>query len=406
MTSKDMAQLFDVELRNMMADNPLRQLPALCGHGATTVTVQGRQCILLCSNNYLGIADHPKLREAAAAAAMEHGCSASASRLVSGNLDLYSRLESALAEFIGKESALVFSSGYAANTGVIQSVARSGDVILSDELNHASIVDGCRLSKADKKVFRHNDVDDLERNLMECGEYRAKLIVVEGVYSLDGDCAPLGKVAELAERYGCALMVDEAHSFGVLGDSGRGACELRGVTDRVDIIMGTMSKALGSYGAFVAGSTELRRFLVNNARPLIYTTGLPPAVLAASLAAIEIVRDEPWRRRETLEKAGYLRKGLSELGLDIGSGTMQIVPVIVGETSRTVRFAELLLEEDVFVQPIRPPSVPAGESRLRVTVNAEHMYEQLDAALEGFSKACRALDKTVRAGVPPSRRGT
>ena len=406
MTSKDLAQLFDVELHRVLAGNILRRLPVLSGHRSTSVNVQGRECLLLCSNNYLGIADHPKLREAAAVAAMEHGCSASASRLVSGNLDLYGRLESVLAEFIGKEAALVFSSGYAANTGVIQSVARSGDVILSDELNHASIVDGCRLSKADKKVFRHNDVDDLERSLVQCGAYRAKLIVVEGVYSLDGDCAPLGKIAELAERYGCALMVDEAHAVGVLGDGGHGACELHGVTDRVDIIMGTMSKALGGYGAFVAGSTELRRFLVNNARPLIYTTGLPPAVLAASLAAIEIVRDEPWRRGETLEKAGYLRKGLSELGLDVGSGATQIIPVIVGEASRAVRFAELLLEEGVFVQPIRPPSVAPGKSRLRVTVNAEHTYEQLDAALEGFGKACRALDKTVRAGVAPSRRGT
>jgi len=322
---------------------------------------------------------------------------------VSGNLDLYGKLESALAEFIGKEAALVFSSGYAANTGVIQSVAQGGDVILSDELNHASIVDGCRLSAADTRVFRHNDVDDLERNLRDCDAYRRKLIVVEGVYSLDGDCAPLGKMAQLVERYGCILMVDEAHALGVLGDGGRGACEFQGVTDRVDIIMGTMGKALGSYGAFVAGSDELKRFLVNKARPLIYTTGLPPAVLAASLAAIEVVRDEPWRRRETLEKAQYMRKELSQLGLDIGASSAQIIPVIVGEASTAVRFAELLLEEDVFVQPIRPPSVSVGKSRLRVTVNADHTYEQLDRAVAAFRKACLALDKTVRAGGALSR---
>ena len=403
MTSDDVFQHFDVELRKMLATNLLRELPALSSHRSTTVTVQGRECLLLCSNNYLGIAGHPRLREASAAAAMEHGCSASASRLVSGNLDLYGRLESALAEFIGKEGALVFSSGYAANTGVIQSVAQSGDVILSDELNHASIVDGCRLSAADTRVFRHNDVDDLERNLEDCDAYRRKMIVVEGVYSLDGDCAPLGKIAQLAERYECILMVDEAHAVGVLGDGGRGACELHGVADHVDIIMGTMGKALGSYGAFVAGADELKRFLVNKARPLIYTTGLPPAVLAASLAAIEVVRDEPWRRREALQKAAYMRNALSELGLNVGTSTTQIIPVIVGEASTAVRFAELLLEESVFVQPIRPPSVPLGKSRLRVTVNADHTYEQLDRALAAFGKACLALDRTVRIGGTPSR---
>jgi len=403
MTSDDVSQHFDVELRKLLATNVLRQLLPLSSHRSTTVTVQGRECLLLCSNNYLGIADHPRMREAAAAAAMEHGCSASASRLVSGNLDLYGKLESALAEFIGKEAALVFSSGYAANTGVIQSVAQGGDVILSDELNHASIVDGCRLSAADTRVFRHNDVDDLERNLRDCDAYRRKLIVVEGVYSLDGDCAPLGKMAQLVERYGCILMVDEAHALGVLGDGGRGACEFQGVTDRVDIIMGTMGKALGSYGAFVAGSDELKRFLVNKARPLVYTTGLPPAVLAASLAAIEVVRDEPWRRRDTLDKAQYTRKELSQLGLDIGASSAQIIPVIVGEASTAVRFAELLLEEDVFVQPIRPPSVSVGKSRLRVTVNADHTYEQLDRAVAAFRKACLALDKTVRAGGALSR---
>jgi len=397
MTSKDIARLFDAELHNVLADNLLRGLPELSGHGATTVTVKCRECILLCSNNYLGIADHPRLRAAAAAAAMDQGCSASASRLVSGNLDLYSKLESALAEFMGREAALVFSSGYAANTGVIQSVTRSGDVILSDELNHASIVDGCRLSAADTRVFRHNDVGDLERALMNCGGYSRRLIVVEGIYSLDGDCAPLGDITELADRHRCALMVDEAHAIGVLGDGGRGACDLYGVGDRVDIIMGTMGKALGSYGAFVAGSKKLKRFLVNEARPLIYTTGLPPAVLGASLAAVEFVRHEPWRRRETLEKAGYVRKALSALGLNVGASTTQIIPVIVGEASTALRFAELLLEEGVFVQPIRPPSVPAGRLRLRVTVNAEHTYEQLDAALAAFGKVWHALVQTVRA---------
>ena len=398
MSKTQITELFDAELQELAADNLLRRLPPLSAHSATGVSVGGQQCLLLCSNNYLGIADHPKMREAAAEAAIEDGCSASASRLVSGNLDLYAKLESALAEFIGKEDVLVFSSGYAANAGILQSVAGSGDVILSAELNHASIVDGCRLSKADTKVFRHNDLQDLEEHLKQCGAYRKRLIVVEGVYSLDGDVAPLAEIVELAQRYDCALMVDEAHAIGVLGENGRGASEFHGVIDRVDIIMGTFGKALGSYGAFVAGPTQLKQLLVNKARSLIYTTALPPAVLATTLAALEVVRSEPWRRRDVLEKAAYLRAGLSKLGFDIGTSTTQIVPVIVGDAAQAGKFSELLLEEGVFVQAIRPPSVPAGQSRLRVTVNAEHTYEQLDTALAAFTQAGKFLSKTRRGG--------
>jgi len=392
MSNTRITKLFDTELQQLAADNLLRRLPPLSSHSATSVTVGERQCLLLCSNNYLGIAGHPRMREAAAAAAKQDGCSASASRLVSGNLDLYAKLESALAEFIGKEDALVFSSGYAANAGILQSVAGTGDVILSDELNHASIVDGCRLSKADKKVFRHNDVADLEKHLKQCSAYRKRLIVVEGAYSLDGDVAPLAEIVELTERYDCVVMVDEAHAVGVLGEHGRGAGEFHGVTDRVDIIMGTFGKALGSYGAFVAGSAQLKQLLVNKARSLIYTTALPPAVLAATLTAIDVVRSEPWRRRDVLEKAAYLRDGLSKLGFDVGTSTTQIVPVIVGDAARAMKFSELLLEEGVFARAIRPPSVLPGKSRLRVTVNVEHTYEQLDEVLAAFRQAREKLN--------------
>jgi len=387
MTEDAVTQLFGEELCNLASDNRLRELPRLSDHNATTVTVRGRPCLLLCSNNYLGIANHPSIREAAAAAVLEYGCSASASRLVSGNLDLYRALESAIAVFMSKEDALVFSSGYAANMGIIQSVAQDNDVILSDELNHASIVDGCRLSRAHKLIFRHNDVGDLEHKLSGCRGYRTRLIVVEGVYSLDGDCAPLAEIAELARQYECMLMVDEAHAVGVLGETGRGASQLHGVSDYVDIIVGTMGKAFGSYGAFVACSAQLKQYLVNKARSMIYTTALPPAVLAASLPAIDIVQSEPWRRRDTLEKADYMRSGLLELGFDLGAGTKHIIPVILGETEQTMRLSVLLLEQGVFVQPIRPPSVLQGKSRLRVTVNAKHTYEQLDTALVTFRKA-------------------
>jgi 8-amino-7-oxononanoate synthase len=396
MSKTQITELFDAELQELAANNLLRRLPPLSAHSATSISVGERQCLLLCSNNYLGIADHPKMREAAVEAAKENGCSASASRLVSGNLDLYGKLESALAEFIGKEDALVFSSGYAANAGILQSVAGSGDVILSDEFNHASIVDGCRLSKADKKLFRHNDLQDLEKHLKQCSAYRKRLIAVEGVYSLDGDVPPLAEIVEVARRYDCALMVDEAHAVGVLGENGCGAGEFHGVTHRVDIIMGTFGKALGSYGAFVAGSTQLKQLLVNKARSLIYTTALPPAVLAATLAALEVVRSEPWRRHDVLEKAAYLRDGLSKLGFNVGTSMTQIVPVIVGDAARAVRLSELLLEEGVFVQAIRPPSVPPGKSRLRVTVNAEHTYDQLDTALAAFTQAEKFLSKTRR----------
>jgi len=386
MTDDAGTQLFSEELYNLSTANCLRELPLLSNHDATTVSVHGRPCLLLCSNNYLGIANHPRLRKAAADAALEYGCSASASRLVSGNLDLYRMLESAIALFMGRDNALVFSSGYAANMGIIQSLAQDNDVILSDELNHASIVDGCRLSRAHKLIFRHNDVEDLEHKLSRCRDYRRRLIVVEGVYSLDGDCAPLVEIADLATRCKCLLMVDEAHAVGVLGETGKGASQLYGVSDRVDIIMGTMGKALGSYGAFVACSAQVKQYLVNKARSLIYTTALSPSVLAASVAAIHVVESEPWRRRDTVEKADYMRSGLLELGFDLGASTTHIIPVILGETEQALRFSELLLEEGIFVQPIRPPSVPQGKSRLRVTVNAEHTYEQLDAALAAFRK--------------------
>jgi len=399
MTQKRLAEFFDAELEMLANKNLVRTLPCLSDQTATTITLNGRPCLLLCSNNYLGIADHPRLRKAAAAAAIKYGCSASASRLVSGNMGLYNELESALAEFVGKEDAVVFPSGYAANTGVIQSIAQAGDVILSDELNHASIVDGCRLSKADRRVFRHNDSNDLDRNLKKCSLYRMRLIVVEGLYSLDGDIAPLAEIVELAERYDCTLMVDEAHAIGVLGENGTGACELCKVANHVDIVMGTFGKALGSYGAFVAGSEQLKRFLVNKTRPLIYTTALPPAVLAASRAAIEIVREEPWRRRETLTKAAYLRQGLSEIGFDVGVSAAQIVPVIVGAAEQALQLAQALLDLGVFVQPIRPPTVPPGTSRLRVTVNAEHSYEQLNTALDAFGNARERLRNNVQAGV-------
>jgi 7-keto-8-aminopelargonate synthetase-like enzyme len=226
-----------------------------------------------------------------------------------------------------------------------------------------------------------------------------RLIVVEGLYSLDGDIAPLAEIVELAERYDCTLMVDEAHAIGVLGENGTGACELCKVANHVDIVMGTFGKALGSYGAFVAGSEQLKRFLVNKTRPLIYTTALPPAVLAASRAAIEIVREEPWRRRETLTKAAYLRQGLSEIGFDVGVSAAQIVPVIVGAAEQALQLAQALLDLGVFVQPIRPPTVPPGTSRLRVTVNAEHSYEQLNTALDAFGNARERLRNNVQAGV-------
>ncbi|HEY6653743.1 MAG TPA: 8-amino-7-oxononanoate synthase [Solirubrobacterales bacterium] len=372
-----------------------RRLRMIEGPQGAEVVLDGRPVLLLCSNNYLGLADHPRLRRAAADAALSLGTSAGASRLISGSMSIHAELESRLAEFKGTEAALLFGSGYLANTGAIAALAQRGEVVLSDELNHASIIDGCRLARAETFVYRHADTEHLEWGLRRAAG-RAALIVTDGVFSMDGDIAPLPELADLARRHGCRLLVDEAHATGCIGPGGRGSVAAAGVTDEVDVIVGTLGKALGGYGAYVCGSCELVDFLVNSARPFIFSTAPPPASVAAARAALELLADRPERVERLRSNAAALREGLRSEGLEpIGSET-QIVPLVIGEADDTMTLCERLLAEGVFAQAIRPPTVPPGTCRLRLTTMATHRVADLRHAARLIGEAARDLGLTSR----------
>jgi 8-amino-7-oxononanoate synthase len=367
-----------------------RELREIDGAQGPKVVLNGREVLLLCSNNYLGLANHPAVREAAASAALRWGTGAGASRLISGSMTLHRRLEERLASFKGKEAALLFGSGYLANLGTVTALAREGEVVCSDELNHASIIDGCRLSRAESFVYRHRDTDHLAWGLRKANG-RASLIVTDGVFSMDGDVAPLRELAELAERHRCRLMVDEAHGTGALGPGGRGAVAAAGVGDRVDVIVGTLGKALGSYGAYVCAASEIRELLVNVSRPFIYSTAPPPPALAAAEAALGELEARPEQVRSLRQNANALRSALASEGLPVeGMGT-QIVPLVVGEAADATAICEAALRRGVFAQAIRPPTVPRGSSRLRLTVMSIQRERELRSAAETLGQAWREV---------------
>jgi 8-amino-7-oxononanoate synthase len=360
------------------------------------VTLDGHDVLLLCSNNYLGLADDPRVREAAAAAALRWGAGAGASRLISGTMDPHRRLESQLAAFKGYEAALLFGSGYLANTGAIAALAGPGEVVFSDELNHASIVDGCRLSRAETFVYRHGDLDHLAWGLREASG-RGALIVTDGVFSMDGDVAPLPRLLELARRHGCRLMVDEAHATGAVGPGGRGSVSAAGLSGEVDVVVGTLGKALGAYGAYVCAGAETVDFLVNTARPFIFSTAPPPPAVGAAAAALELLEAEPAMVDRLQENAAVLREALAAEGLAAGGSATQIVPVEVGEAEPTMALCERALERGVFAQGIRPPTVPEGSCRLRFTVMSTHDPAELRRAAGEVGAAAREL------GLPAAR---
>ena len=363
-----------------------RRMRMISGPQGPRVLLDGRPVLLLCSNNYLGLADHPRVREAAADAAMRYGAGAGASRLVSGNMRIHRRLEERLAEFKGYPSAVLFGSGFLANTGVIQSLARPGEVVFSDALNHASIVDGCRLAGAETFVYDHADMDHLAWGLREA-EGRGSLIVTDGVFSMDGDVAPLAEIVELARRHDARVMVDDAHGTGTIGPDGRGAVAAAGLEDEVDVLVGTLGKSLGSYGAYVCCDRQMAKYLINTARTLIFSTALAPPQVAAAMAALELLREEPRRVERLQRNARVLRETLAEEGLPNGGGETPIVPVIAGEADDAVTASERALERGVFAQAIRPPTVPAGSSRLRLTVMASHTKAELREAAKVVAKA-------------------
>jgi 8-amino-7-oxononanoate synthase len=353
------------------------------------VTLDGRSVLLLCSNDYLGLAGHAAVRGAAADGALAWGAGAGASRLVSGTMPPHGELEQRLAAFKATEAALLIGSGYLANLGVVSALAREGEVVFSDALNHASIVDGCRLSRAETFVYRHRDTEHLEWGLRRAGS-RAALIVTDGVFSMDGDVAPLAAIQALARRYGARLAVDEAHGTGAIGPGGRGAVAAAGLEGEVDVIIGTLGKALGSYGAFVCCRSGTADYLVNTMRPLIFSTALPPSIPAAASAALEILESEPERPRRLQANAALLRGELAARGVDVGASETQIIPLLIGDPAATMRACEHALELGVFAQGIRPPTVPPGTSRLRLTVMATHCDAELRMAAEVLASAVRA----------------
>ena len=366
-----------------------RRLRVVSGPQGPRVLLDGRPVLLLCSNNYLGLADHPGVREAAAEAAMRYGAGAGASRLVSGNMRIHRQLEEQLADFKGSEACVLFGSGYLANAGVIPALAREGDVVFSDELNHASVVDGCRLARAETFIYEHGDVDQLEWGLREA-EGRGSLIVTDGLFSMDGDLAPLEQIVELARRYDARVMVDEAHTTGTIGPGGRGLVAAAGLEHEIDVLVGTLSKSLGSYGAFVCCERPMAKYIVNCARTLVFSTALPPPAVAAGLAALALLRDQPRRVEKLQRNVAVLREALVDEGLPVAPSGTHVVPLVVGEAAAAMAASEHALENGVFAQAIRPPTVPAGTSRLRLSVMASHTKSELRHAAGVLATAVRA----------------
>ncbi len=385
-----------------------RRMRLVSGPQGPRVVLDGKPVLLLCSNNYLGLADHPRVRAAAAEAATRWGVGAGASRLVSGTMTIHGRLEERLAGFEGYGTALLFGSGYLANLGVVSALARPGDVVFSDELNHASIVDGCRLSRAEVFVYDHGDVEHLAWGLREA-QGRGALIVTDGVFSMDGDVAPLDEIVELARRHDVRVVVDEAHGTGAIGPGGRGAVAEAGLEDEVDVIVGTLGKALGAYGAYACCDATMARYLVNAARPFIFSTAPPPPAVAGALAALELLRTEPRRVERLQANAGVLRAALAQEGFEVAGSSTQIVPLVVGDASLAVRMCEAALERGVFAQAIRPPTVPAGSSRLRLAVMASHTRDELRDAARALGRAALAVgfrpgtEKPAAAAAPDPR---
>jgi 8-amino-7-oxononanoate synthase len=370
-------------MKKREGEGSLRILRSADIRGGGRISVNSIEYVDLSSNDYLDLSNHPRLVRASQEAAERFGTSSSASRLLSGSLKLHRELEERIASFKGKEASLLFNSGYQANTGIIPAISgKKGDAIFSDRLNHASIVDGALMSGSKVFRFRHNDTGHLESILKkERAGFKEALIVTETVFSMDGDRAPLKEITRLKREYGCTLMVDEAHATGIFGRRGSGMVEEEGLTGEVDLVMGTFGKALGGFGAYLAASRRTIDYLVNSCRSFIYSTALPPSVVAANLAALDLVMDEPYRRRALLRNASFLREGLKAAGLNV-RGSSQIVPVIIGDNKRTQRLSERLREAGYWALPIRPPTVPEGESRLRFSLTYGHTKDILKRLLD------------------------
>jgi len=346
------------------------------------VNIAGKNYISFCSNNYLGLCNHPKVKKAAIGAIEKYGVGAGASRLISGNFALHEELEQRIARFKGTEAAAVFPTGYMTNVGTISALAGRGDTVICDRLNHASIIDGARLSGAKLLVYRHVDCNSLEDTLKRSAKYRSRLLITDTVFSMDGDVAPLDEIVGLAEKYDAMLMADEAHAVGFLGANGWGAIEHFGLNARIPVVMGTLSKATGSIGGYIAGSADLIEYLRNKARSFIYTTALPPAACAAAIAGIHIIENNPDLVERLRQNSRYLRSKLVENGIDILNSTTQIVPIITGDPESALKLSRTLYENGLLAPAIRPPTVPRGASRVRISLMAQHTVEDIDKLVD------------------------
>ena len=381
----------DAHIRDLRERGLFRPLPVLESPQGPRIRIGGRELINMSSNDYLGLANDPALREAAMAGAKTWGGGAGAVRTIAGTLDVHQALEAEIAAWKGVEATLVFQSGFAGNLGTIPALVGRGDVILSDELNHASIIDGCRLSRAEIRRFAHADADSLREQLAGCTADQRKLVVTDGVFSMDGDIAPLPDICDAAEAYGAMVMVDDAHGSGVLGRGGRGSVDHFGLHGRVQVQLGTLSKAIGSMGGYIAGSQALRDYLTHTARPVLFSTSHPPAVVETTRAAIRVLTREPERVERLWDNARFFKQGLSDLSMDLGRSATPITPVIVGEAERAHALSDRLRQRGVFVQSVAFPTVPRDAARVRAMVSAAHSRDDLSQAIDAFGEAMRGL---------------
>ena len=368
------------------------KLRVLQGPSAPRSVVDGKRVIMLCSNNYLNLSNHPKVKRAAREAVKTHGAGSGSVRPIAGNMDLHEELERRISRFKRREAALFFMSGFAGNAGLIPQLAGEGDAILTDELNHGSIIDGVRLTKAQRVIYRHRDVGDLERALKEVDGWAKKILVItDGVFSMDGDIAPVGDIARVGEEFGAMIYVDDAHGEGVLGDGGRGVASHFHVEDKIQIELGTFSKALGVVGGYVAGSNDLRNYALNKSRTWLLSGSHPPAVAAACTAAIDVLETEPRHVKKLWANTKYFKKRLVSMGFDIGRSETPITPVMLGDSATAKRFSDRLFEEGVFALPIVYPMVAKDRARIRNIVNAGLRREDLDEALAAYEKIGKEL---------------
>jgi 8-amino-7-oxononanoate synthase len=389
--------LFD-KCRNFTRANELKEVEVypyfspIASAQRPEIQLNGQKMLMLGSNSYLGLTTHPKIVKAAREAVEQYGSSCTGSRFLNGTLELHEELERRLAAFVKKEKALVFTTGFQANLGTISTLVGKDDVVITDKTDHASIIDGARLSFGRMYRFNHNSIEDLERVLNNCdGNGNGKLIVIDGVFSMDGDIADLPGIVEVAERYGVGVMVDDAHGLGVLGPRGEGTSGHFGLTDKIDLIMGTFSKSFASIGGFVAGDSQVIDYVQHFARSLIFSASLPPAQAAAALASLDIIEGEPQRREALWSNTHFLKEGLKELGYDTGMSETPIIPVLVGDDLLCFKMWRLLQTEGIFVNPIISPAVPPGQALIRVSIMATHVQEQLQHALDIFEKTGKQL---------------